>query len=453
MEPYDQDKLAASMEKVIADHFRETEDEIGFSAYDILDIKETQKKATVYALVTYISYNYNGEEIKEKSKTGGSAAITFSKDADGDSATYKMLGYWAPSENNYERDIRVIFPAAVQEEVMEGNGEKLRAEACLNKAKEFFAENPDEDEEEPIIFYIEPEPEPDPEPEIKQIKDTDLGLFIKALLDETTNTTLTLVDGGKKSSYAASECFLYQAYYDKLTILSDNIIFGDKFYRIEALGCTLDYRDDIVRFVNQAGDVTYYRLYPEGQVWTTTGFEPEIIEWFDISEFCYYLNNSDRAKVSSRLFFDDFIPNFDMVIPDRGQSFLDAAKECMDIIGSAFTKVRAENQWSLKYYKAYVYEEKGITEGFRTGKNYNGEIKENAWGLSAVVVIIPENETGFDTYGEYHTDYKEYREGEHSVGPDYDPSNPEGAEYYLTDGLVEKEDDGWHCSFGAWSWY
>ena len=108
------EKLGVSVEKAVKEHFRNHETEGHFVTVDadVLRVSKSASRTTVYAVVMYEEYSFDGTDIKEGTAAHVPTVITFdtSSDDNGQEA-FAVMEYWEPREGSYfTEDVRLKFP-------------------------------------------------------------------------------------------------------------------------------------------------------------------------------------------------------------------------------------------------------------------------------------------------------------------------------------------------------
>ncbi len=151
------EKLGVSVEKAVKEHFRNHETEGHFVTVDadVLRVSKSASRTTVYAVVMYEEYSFDGTDIKEGTAAHVPTVITFdtSSDDNGQEA-FAVMEYWEPREGSYfTEDVRLKFPPDIQERAFDNSGAKRQHEKCLKAAREYYGVGQSTAEEEFKISY------------------------------------------------------------------------------------------------------------------------------------------------------------------------------------------------------------------------------------------------------------------------------------------------------------
>lgn len=169
---------------------------------------------------------------------------------------------------------------------------------------------------------------------------------------------------------------------------------------------------------------------PEGVWWVRVEGEPDFDPygrmrlWFDDVEFGALGGFYDQQD--------------GVVIPDRGQSYLEAAEEYVQTVEGLHQKASPGSYYCYTFVKASVQEAQEMTQTMRE----RGEIGENTYCFVMTTVFVPENENALAQSLAGNT--VEYT--------GHDPDVPAGAWEYGRCGYVSLEADGWHCELAGTGW-
>lgn len=150
------EKLGISMDMAVAEHYHSDHTEGHFAAvgYEVLKVSESANKITVYALVLYEEYSFDGDDVALESGAWGPAAITFDIASGGDgSSSYDVIEYWEPRGGSYYADdIRAKFPMSIRKKALDNSGSDVQHEKCLQTAREYYSVNQNVDHDSTDIF-------------------------------------------------------------------------------------------------------------------------------------------------------------------------------------------------------------------------------------------------------------------------------------------------------------
>ena len=138
-------RLKESMDTVIADRHSSNSSRGSYSAtsYDVLGTTRSDGSITVYAMIYYGDYSYDGKELVNISGTFGPAAITFDISSDKEGSTYKVIEYWEPRDGGYyEEDIKSKFPRSIQRKAFDVSSVDDLKKRCLKSASDYFSDQP-----------------------------------------------------------------------------------------------------------------------------------------------------------------------------------------------------------------------------------------------------------------------------------------------------------------------
>ncbi len=127
-----------------------------------------------------------------------------------------------------------------------------------------------------------------------------------------------------------------------------------------------------------------------------------------------------------------------IVIPDRGQSYLDAALEYCETLEGKHLTVTPGSKYRYTYVACSVEEAADTTEHFRT----QGEIGENTYCFYLTTVFVAENERALNHSMAGNT-------GNYTGS---DPNVPKDALEYSLCGYITLKDDGWHGQIAGTGW-
>ena len=144
-----------------------------------------------------------------------------------------------------------------------------------------------------------------------------------------------------------------------------------------------------------------------------------ILKWYDEAELSTLCDEVDETG-----------------IPNRGQSWKEAAQEYLDAYEGVHLKVRSGSLFKYTWVKNLVEPAEETTQAFRE----RGELDENSYCFYSTTEFVPESEQvlGYAMAG--------------NTGDCDDPDAPEGAyEYYRCCSITLKE-DGWHGRIHGTGW-
>ena len=127
-------------------------------------------------------------------------------------------------------------------------------------------------------------------------------------------------------------------------------------------------------------------------------------------------------------------------VPDRGQTWQEAAQEWMDAYQEVHLSVPSGSPEKFTWVKNVITPKDDVTELLRQ----QGEIDENVYCFGLTVVFVPENELALvynmagntDAYGDPNNGYPVFEDAE----------VPDGAYIYSRQCRITREADGWHGS-------
>ena len=136
-----------------------------------------------------------------------------------------------------------------------------------------------------------------------------------------------------------------------------------------------------------------------------------ILNWYDEAEICTLQDEADETP-----------------IPDRGQSWEEAAKEYLDAYQGVHLKVRSGSLFKFMWMKNLVESAEERTQTSRE----RGELDENSYCFYSTTEFVPESERvlGYAMAG--------------NTGDCDDPDAPEGAYEYYRCCIITLKEDGWH---------
>ena len=136
-----------------------------------------------------------------------------------------------------------------------------------------------------------------------------------------------------------------------------------------------------------------------------------ILNWYDEAEICTLQDEADETP-----------------IPDRGQSWEEAAKEYLDAYQGVHLKVRSGSLFKFMWMKNLVEPAEERTQTSRE----RGELDENSYCFYSTTEFVPESERalGYAMAG--------------NTGDCDDPDAPEGAYEYYRCCIITLKEDGWH---------
>ena len=144
-----------------------------------------------------------------------------------------------------------------------------------------------------------------------------------------------------------------------------------------------------------------------------------ILNWYDEAEFCTLQDEVDETA-----------------IPNRGQSWEEAAQEYLDAYEGAHLKARSGSLFKYTWVKNLVEPAEETTQAFRE----RGELDENGYCFYSTTEFVPESERalGFAMAG--------------NTGDCDDPDAPEGAYEYSRCCIITLKEDGWHGEVRGTGW-
>ncbi|MBQ6808709.1 MAG: hypothetical protein IJP07_06095 [Firmicutes bacterium] len=150
--------------------------------------------------------------------------------------------------------------------------------------------------------------------------------------------------------------------------------------------------------------------------------------WFDECEFTALGGGWTEIQ-------DGKSVNKSYVIPDTGQSFLEAAQEAVQAVDNIHLQASSGSKECYTYIRSLVSFAEAATTGFRK----NGRIGDNTYCILIERILVPENDRAafWAVAGEYTGD---------------DPDVPERALCNQLCGYVSQEADGWHVQVVGTGW-
>ena len=262
--------------------------------------------------------------------------------------------------------------------------------------------------------------------------ETGLNGFVKRLRDEKPVLTLSLFDpetGRYRGEYESANDGALSSVLDQCTFMPVNGVgTGQCVVTVEALGCSLSFYDD-----------NYVQFWPGNR-----------------TSSCFLAEGYDGLVPSVRMLYDEvelrglgggYGEQKRIVVPDRGQTYLEAAQEHCDTLLGVSLRVSPGSAFAYTWVRCAVEGAEEQTVHFRE----IGEIGENQWAFTMTELFVPENESAYHygmagntlDYDEYVRDY---------APEDYDPSVPEGACICWRVGYVTKDADGYHTVLVGTGW-
>ncbi|MBR2743165.1 MAG: M56 family metallopeptidase [Clostridia bacterium] len=129
---------------------------------------------------------------------------------------------------------------------------------------------------------------------------------------------------------------------------------------------------------------------------------------------------------------------YNIIVPDRGQTHIEAAEEFCRIFEGRHTVLSDGSQFKFSFVKCDVREAAEETEHFRS----LGRIGDDTWAFYVIVAFVPENERALRQSMAGNT-------GEYTGN---DPEVPYGAFEYGRCGYATRADDGWHVELVGTGW-
>lgn len=144
-----------------------------------------------------------------------------------------------------------------------------------------------------------------------------------------------------------------------------------------------------------------------------------MLQWYDEAEFSTLCDEVDETA-----------------IPNRGQSWEEAAQEYLDAYEGAHLKARSGSLFKYTWVKNLVEPAEETTQAFRE----RGELDENGYCFYSTTEFVPESEwaLGFAMAG--------------NTGDCDDPDAPEGAYEYSRCCIITLKEDGWHGEVRGTGW-
>ena len=147
-------------------------------------------------------------------------------------------------------------------------------------------------------------------------------------------------------------------------------------------------------------------------------------DWYDEAEFCA-LGGDDRKQN-------------EIVIPDRGQTWLEAAQEFCERFEGIHLQASVGSKYKYTFVRPTVKSAEEQTAHFRS----IGNIDENTWCFFLSTAFVPENERALNWSMAGNT-------GNYTGG---DPDVPAGAYEYSRCGYAHRVPDGWRCEIVGTGW-
>ena len=144
-----------------------------------------------------------------------------------------------------------------------------------------------------------------------------------------------------------------------------------------------------------------------------------ILNWYDEAEICTLQDEADETS-----------------IPDRGQSWEEAAKEYLDAYEGAHLRVRSGSLFKFTWMKNLVESAEETTQTLRE----RGELDENGYCFYSTTEFVPESERALW-----------YAMAGNTEDCD-DPAAPEGAYEYSRCCIITLKEDGWHGEVCGTGW-
>lgn len=144
-----------------------------------------------------------------------------------------------------------------------------------------------------------------------------------------------------------------------------------------------------------------------------------MLSWYDEAEF-----GTMRSEVE------------ETVIPNRGQSWEEAAQEYLDAYEGVHLKVREGSQYKFTWMKNLVEPADDMMEL----KRERGELEENKYYFYSSTEFVPETELAL------------YNAMAGNTADCNDPDAPEGAYAYYRCCMITLKEDGWHGVVGGTGW-
>ena len=144
-----------------------------------------------------------------------------------------------------------------------------------------------------------------------------------------------------------------------------------------------------------------------------------MLQWYDEAEFSTLCDEVDETA-----------------IPNRGQSWEEAAQEYLDAYEGVHLKVRSGSLFKYTWVKNLVEPAEETMQTFRE----RGELDENGYCFYSTTEFVPESEwaLGFAMAG--------------NTGDCDDPDAPEGAYEYSRCCIITLKEDGWHGEVRGTGW-
>jgi len=115
---------------------RHSDSDFAAEAHTVLKTVEKGNKTTVYAMVLYLEFNYEGDGFNEIGGSHMPVAMTFEKNTAGE---YELKEYWIPQDGNgYAPSVRKKFPSDIYKDALDTQKYIVRhIQACYAKAIEY----------------------------------------------------------------------------------------------------------------------------------------------------------------------------------------------------------------------------------------------------------------------------------------------------------------------------
>ena len=134
----------------------------------------------------------------------------------------------------------------------------------------------------------------------------------------------------------------------------------------------------------------------------------------------------------------DYRKQEDYFIPDRGQTWLEAAQEFCERFESIHLQATPGSKYKYIFVRPTVKSAEEQTAHFRS----IGSIDENTWCFFLSTAFVPENDRALNWSMAGNT-------GNYTGS---DPDVPSGAYEYSRCGYVHRVPDGWHCEIVGTGW-
>lgn len=139
------DQLCTSISSAITDHYDSITPVGSFTAsdYSILDITCSNDTLTVYAIVYYSQYTFNGKEPYSVLDHYGPAIISFESSAEDSNSVLEAIEYWEPRRGIfYEEDVNSKLSRRAKRKATDTSALDILKHNCTVAAEEYYSRQP-----------------------------------------------------------------------------------------------------------------------------------------------------------------------------------------------------------------------------------------------------------------------------------------------------------------------